>query len=69
MSLFETHNYSCSIYREGIKEENAYAKLEEPFRSRLFRVFARDGCDKDKQKISSITRLVKFPSKKQEQGK
>ncbi len=32
------------MYYEGIKEENVYAKLEETFRSRLFRVFARDVC-------------------------
>jgi len=32
------------IYYEGINEENVYAKLEETFRSKLFRVFARDVC-------------------------
>ena len=32
------------MYYESIKEEHVYAKLEETFRSKLFRVFARDVC-------------------------
>ena len=38
-------NVNNRRYYEGIKEENIYAKLQETLISKLFRIFARDGCD------------------------